>query len=49
MIKFEGVLTSTPRGGGGTYCLGVAKEIQKAAGVGLGDTIEVFIERLKGG
>jgi hypothetical protein len=84
MIKFEGVLTPTPRGGGGTlvpipanvatqlglrgmpkiqaviagtpyrgslmprgdgtYCLGVAKSIQEAAGVGLGDTIEVLIE-----
>lgn len=84
MVKFEGVLTSTPRGGGGTlvpipkdvaaqlglkgmpkiqaviagapyrgslmpmgdgtYCLGVLKSIQEAAGVGLGDTIEVLIE-----
>lgn len=84
MIKFEGVLTSTPRGGGGTlvpipkevaarlavkgmpkiqaviagtpyrgslmpmgdgtYCLGVLKSIQAAAGVGLGDRITVLIE-----
>jgi len=84
VVKFEGVLTSTPRGGGGTlvpiprevatelglkgmpkiqaviagtpyrgslmpmgdgtYCLGVLKSIQEAAGVGLGDTIEVLLE-----
>lgn len=84
MIKFQGVLTTTPRGGGGTlvpipkdvaatlglkgmpkiraviagapyrgslmpmgdgtYCLGVLKSIQEAAGVGWGDTIEVSIE-----
>jgi len=84
VVKFEGVLTSTPRGGGGTlvpiprevatelglrgmpkiqaviagtpyrgslmpmgdgtYCLGVLKFIQEAAGVGLGDTIEVLLE-----
>jgi hypothetical protein len=84
VIKFEGVLTSTPRGGGGTlvpipqevaaklglkgmpkiqaviagtpyrgslmpmgdgtYCLGVLKSIQEAAGVGLGDRITVLIE-----
>ena len=84
MVKFEGVLTSTSRGGGGTlvpiprevaselglkgmpkiqaviagtpyrgslmpmgdgtYCLGVLKSIQEAAGVGLGDTIEVLLE-----
>ena len=84
MIKFDGVLTATARGGGGTlvpipkeiaarlglkgmpkisaiiagtpyrgslmpmgdgtYCLGVLKSIQAAAGVGLGDTIEVAIE-----
>lgn len=84
MVRFEGVLTSTPRGGGGTlvpipdhvaaqlglkgmpkiqaviagtpyrgslmpmgdgtYCLGVLKSIQEAAGVGLGDKIEVLIE-----
>ncbi len=81
MIKFKGVLTATPRGGGGTlilvpkdvaaklrlkgmpkiqaviagtpyrgslmpmgdgtYCLGVLKSIQEAAGVGQGDTISV--------
>ena len=82
MIKFKGVLTATPRGGGGTlipvpkevaaklgglkgmpkiqaviagtpyrgslmpmgdgtYCLGVLKSIQEAAGVGQGDTITV--------
>jgi hypothetical protein len=84
LIKFTGMLTSTPRGGGGTlvpiptdvaaslglrgmpkiqaviaglpyrgslmpmgdgtYCLGVLKSIQDAAGVGLGDTIDVLIE-----
>jgi len=82
MIKFQGVLTATPRGGGGTlipvpkkvaaklgdlkgmpkiqaviagtpyrgslmpmgdgtYCLGVLKSIQEAAGVRQGDTITV--------
>lgn len=81
MVKFKGVLTPTPRGGGGklvpipkevaarlglkgmpkiqaliagtpyrgslmpmgdgTYCLGVLKSIQEAAGVGQGDTIAV--------
>jgi hypothetical protein len=81
VIKFKGVLTATPRGGGGTlvpvpkevaaklglkgmpkiqaviagtpyrgslmpmgdgtYCLGVLKSIQEAAGVGQGDTITV--------
>jgi hypothetical protein len=82
MVKFKGVLTSTPRGGGGTlipipkevaaklgglkgmpkiqaviagtpyrgslmpmgdgtYCLGVLKSIQEAAGVGQGDSITV--------
>jgi len=84
MVRFEGVLTATPRGGGGTlvpiprevaaelglkgmpkiqaviagapyrgslmpmgdgtYCLGVLKSIQEAAGVGMGDTVEVLIE-----
>jgi len=84
VVKFVGVLTATPRGGGGTlvpipddvatelglkgmpkiqaviagtpyrgslmpmgdgtYCLGVLKSIQEAAGVGLGDSIEVLIE-----
>jgi hypothetical protein len=81
MVTFKGVLTPTPRGGGGclvpvpqdiaaklglkgfpkiqaviagtpyrgslmpmgdgTYCLGVLKSIQEAAGVGFGDTITV--------
>ena len=84
MVKFKGVLTPTPRGGGGTlvpipkevatklglkgfpkiqaviagtpyrgslmpmgdgtYCLGVLKSIQEAAGVGQGDTITVELE-----
>ncbi len=84
MVRFKGLLTATPRGGGGTlvpipkdvaaqlglkgmpkiqaviagtpyrgslmpmgdgtYCLGVLKSIQEAAGVGLGDTIEVLME-----
>lgn len=84
MIKFQGVLTATPRGSGGTlvpvpkevasklglkgmpkvraviagtpyrgslmamgdgtYCLGVLKSIQEAAGVGLGDRITIQLE-----
>ena len=84
MARFKGVLTSTPRGGGGTlvpvpreiasrmglkgmpkvqaviagqryrgslmpmgdgtYCLGVLKSIQEAAGVKPGDTITVELE-----
>src|SRR6266571_3480714 len=84
MIKFKGVLTATPRGGGGTlvpipndvaaklglkgmpkvqaviagtpyrgslmpmgdgtYCLGVLKSIQEAAGVGDGDPIAIDLE-----
>jgi hypothetical protein len=84
VVKFEGVLTATPGGGGGTlvpipqevaaelglkgmpkiqaviagtpyrgslmptgdgtYCLGVLKSIQAAAGVGLGDRIAVLLE-----
>ncbi|HEY0830542.1 MAG TPA: YdeI/OmpD-associated family protein [Candidatus Dormibacteraeota bacterium] len=84
MVRFMGVLTRTPRGGGGclvpvpravatklalkgmpkiaaviagqkyrgslmpmgdgTYCLGVLKSIQDAAGVGFGDTISVELE-----
>ena len=84
MVRFEGVLTPTPRGGGGTlvpipkqiaaklglkgmpkiqaviagtpyrgslmpmgdgsYCLGVLKSIQEAAGVGYGDTITIELE-----
>jgi hypothetical protein len=81
MVKFKGVLTATPRGGGGclvpvprdvaaklglrgfpkiraviagtpyrgslmpmgdgTFCLGVLKSIQEAAGVGFGDTVSI--------
>jgi len=84
MVRFKGVLTATPRGGGGTllpiprdvaaqlglkgipkiqaviagtpyrgslmpmgdgtFCLGVLKSIQEAAGVGVGDKIEVLME-----
>jgi hypothetical protein len=84
MVRFNGVLTPTPRGGGGTlvriphhvaaelglkgmpkinaviagtpyrgslmpmgdgtYCLGVLKSIQEAAGVGQGDSITIDIE-----
>ena len=84
MLRFKGVLTPTPRGGGGTlvpipkevaaklglkgmpkvqaviagtpyrgslmpmgdgtYCLGVLKSIQEAAGVGQGDTITIDLE-----
>jgi len=84
VVKFKGVLSPTPRGGGGTlvpipkevatklglkgfpkiqaviagtpyrgslmpmgdgtYCLGVLKSIQEAAGVGQGDTITVELE-----
>jgi thioredoxin-like negative regulator of GroEL len=84
MVSFKGVLTSTPRGGGGTlipvpkdvaaklglrgmpkvnaviagtpyrgslmpmgdgtYCLGVLKSIQQAAGVGAGDAITIDLE-----
>lgn len=84
MVRFKGVLTPTPRGGGGTlvpipkevatklglkgmpkinaviagtpyrgslmpmgdgtYCLGVLKSIQEAAGVGQGDTISIELE-----
>jgi thioredoxin-like negative regulator of GroEL len=84
MVRFKGVLTPTPRGGGGTlvpipqdvaaklglkgmpkvhaviagmpyrgslmpmgdgtYCLGVLKSIQEAAGVGQGDTITIDLE-----
>src|SRR6478752_9242463 len=84
MVRFKGVLTPTPRGGGGTlvpipkevaaklglkgmpkinaviagtpyrgslmpmgdgtYCLGVLKSIQEAAGVGAGDAITIDIE-----
>jgi len=84
MVRFKGVLTATPRGGGGTlvripnhvaaelglkgmpkinaviagtpyrgslmpmgdgtYCLGVLKSIQEAAGAGQGDSITIDIE-----
>jgi hypothetical protein len=84
MVRFKGVLTPTPRGGGGTlvpipkevaaklglkgmpkinaviagtpyrgslmpmgdgtYCLGVLKSIQDAAGVGAGDSITIDVE-----
>ena len=84
MVRFKGVLTPTPRGGGGTlvpipnaiasklglkgmpkiqaviagtpyrgslmpmgdgtYCLGVLKSIQEAAGVGQGDTVTIDLE-----
>jgi Domain of unknown function (DUF1905)/Bacteriocin-protection, YdeI or OmpD-Associated len=84
VVRFQGVLTATPRGGGGTlvpvpkdvaaklrlkgmpkiraviagtpyrgslmpmgdgtYCLGVLKSIQEAAGVGLGDRITVELQ-----
>ncbi len=84
MVRFKGVLTPTPRGGGGTliaipkevavklglkgmpkinaviagspyrgslmpmgdgtYCLGVLKSIQEAAGVGTGDSITIDLE-----
>jgi antitoxin component of MazEF toxin-antitoxin module len=84
MVTFKGVLTPTPRGGGGTlvpipkevakklglngmpkinaviagtpyrgslmpmgdgtYCLGVLKSIQEAAGVGQGDSISIELE-----
>jgi hypothetical protein len=30
--------------GDGTYCLGVLKSIQEAAGVGLGDEIDIELE-----
>lgn len=83
-VRFKGVLTPTPRGGGGclvpvprevaaklglkgmpkitsviagqpyrgslmpmgdgTYCLGVLKSIQEAAGVGSGDTVTIELE-----
>jgi hypothetical protein len=84
MVRFEGVLTPTPRGGGGTlvpvpkavatklglkgmpkinaviagtpyrgslmpmgdgtYCIGVLRSIQDAAGVGAGDSITIDLE-----
>ena len=48
--KIQAVIAGTPyRGslmpmGDGTYCLGVLKSIQEAAGVGQGDTITVELE-----
>jgi hypothetical protein len=84
VVTFKGVLTATPRGGGGclvpvpkevatklglkgmpkiqaviagspyrgslmpmgdgTYCLGVLKSIQEAAGVGFGDSVTIQLE-----
>src|SRR4030081_847919 len=50
MPKIQSVIAGQPyRGslmpmGDGTYCLGVLKSIQEAAGVGLGDTITVELE-----
>ena len=50
MPKIKAVIAGAPyRGslmpmGDGTYCLGVLKSIQAAAGVAAGDTIEVMIE-----
>jgi uncharacterized protein YdeI (YjbR/CyaY-like superfamily) len=50
MPKINAVIAGTPyRGsvmpmGDGTYCLGVLKSIQEAAGVGEGDSITIDIE-----
>jgi hypothetical protein len=50
MPKIQAIIAGTPyRGslmpmGDGTYCLGVLKSIQEAAGVGFGDTITVKLE-----
>jgi hypothetical protein len=50
MPKIQAVIAGQPyRGslmpmGDGTYCLGVLKSIQEAAGVGFGDTVEVLLE-----
>jgi uncharacterized protein DUF1905/bacteriocin resistance YdeI/OmpD-like protein len=50
MPKVQAVIAGTPyRGslmpmGDGTYCLGVLKSIQEAAGVGQGDTITIDLE-----
>ena len=50
MPKIQAVIAGQPyRGslmprGDGTYCLGVMKSIQEAAGVGFGDTIDVLLE-----
>ena len=50
MPKIQAVIAGQPyRGslmpmGDGTYCLGVLKSIQQAAGVELGDTVDVLLE-----
>jgi thioredoxin-like negative regulator of GroEL len=50
MPRIQAVIAGTPyRGslmpmGDGTYCLGVLKSIQEAAGVGLGEEIDVELE-----
>ena len=50
MPKIQAVIAGQPyRGslmpmGDGTYCLGVLKSIQEAAGVGFGDTVDVLLE-----
>ena len=50
MPKVQAVIAGTPyRGslmpmGDGTYCLGVLKSIQEAAGVGQGDTVTIDLE-----
>jgi prefoldin subunit 5 len=50
MPRIQAIIAGTPyRGslmpmGDGTYCLGVLKSIQEAAGVGLGDEIDVELE-----
>jgi len=50
MPKIQAVIAGTPyRGslmpmGDGTYCLGVLKSIQEAAGVGVGDRITILLE-----
>ncbi len=50
MPRIQAVIAGTPyRGslmpmGDGTYCLGVLKSIQEAAGVGLGDEIDIELE-----
>jgi hypothetical protein len=50
MPKIQAVIAGQPyRGslmpmGDGTWCLGVLKSIQQAAGVGFGDTVDVLLE-----
>src|SRR2546425_6439093 len=50
MPKIQAVIAGQPyRGslmpmGGGTWCLGVLKSIQEAAGVGFGDTVTIELE-----